>query len=124
EVEHGDVVVERLQVALAIPLEAVAVDHDGRRRLAVPARLLLRLVVRVLVADDEGDARAVGRPLDVGHAALDLAHLLRLAAAPVEQPDLAALLLLLLGPSRGDEREPGAVRAPPGRGLAVRRRGE
>jgi hypothetical protein len=95
DVEHCDVIVEATEVTLLVLLEVIAVDDDGRRRLALPPFLLLGFLVRVLVTDDEGDARAVGRPLELGNAALDLAHLAGLAATSIEQPDLRPLLLLL-----------------------------
>src|SRR5688572_6373203 len=75
--EDADVVVEVLQIAFAILLEVIAIDHDRRRGLPLPALEFLGFVGRILVLGNERDARAVGRPLDVGHAALEVADALR-----------------------------------------------
>ncbi len=121
EIEHADVAVEVLQIAFAIFLEVVAIDDDRRRGLALPAFHLLRLVRRILIVGRERDPRAVGRPLDVGHAALEVADLLRFTAGAIQQPDLPALFLFLVGAARRDEREVLVVGAPARRRLAVRR---
>ena len=57
-------------------------------------------------------------------AALEVADPLRFAAGAIEQPDLPALFLFLVGAARGDEREVLVVGAPARRRLAVGRRGE
>ena len=124
QIEHRDVLVLALEIALPILLEAIPIDHDRRRGLALPALFLLGLVVRIDVAGDKRDARAVGRPLDVGEPAGHLADLQCLAARSIEQPELRALLLLLVGAARPEEREVLAVRAPPRRRLAIGRRGQ
>ena len=124
EIEDADVAVEMLEIAGAILLEVIAIDHDRRRGLALPAVHLLRLVGGILILGGEQDARAVGRPLDVADAALEVADLLRFAAGAIQQPDLSALLLFLVGAARSDEREVLVVGTPARRRLAVRRRGE
>ncbi len=124
DVENPDVRVEPLPVALAVLLELVPVDDDGRRRLALPALELLGLARRVLVAHGEDEARAVGRPRVVADAAVDRSQLLRLAAGPVQQPDLGALLLLVLRAPAGEEREVAVVGAPSRGGLVVGRGGQ
>src|SRR5688500_17849522 len=113
------VAVQRLEITRPILLEVIAVDDDGRRRLALPALELLGLVGGVLVVGDESDARAVGRPADVGDAALEVADAVRFAARAIEQPDLAAALLLVFGAARRDEGEVLAVGAPARRRLIV-----
>ncbi len=124
QIEDGEVRVEALEVAGPVFLEAVAVEHDRRRRLALPAVHLLRFVGRVDVADDCRQAGAVGRPLDVGQPALHVADLLCLAALPRQQPELRALLLVVVAAARRQERQVLAVRAPARRRLVVGRRGE
>ena len=124
DVEDGDVLVDVREVALAVLLEVVAVDHDGRRGLPLPALLLLGLGVGVFVARHEHQPRAVGRPRVVGDAALHVGQLHSLAARSRQQPHLRAALLLVLGAARGHERQVLAVRAPAGRRLAVGRRGQ
>ena len=119
DVEHVDVGVEALQIAFAVLLEVIAVEHDGRRGLPLPALHLLGLVGRILVALREDEFLAVRRPRVVAHAAVDLGQLLRLAAQAIQEPDLRALLLLVLGAPAGEEREVAAVRAPAGRTLAL-----
>src|SRR5437762_1457294 len=79
-------------------------DDDGRRRLLLlRGRLLVVVLVRRLrigIGGDDGEPRAVGRPLEARDAALVGGDLHRLAAAALEQPHLA----LLAFPS-GQERE-------------------
>ena len=48
-IEDADVRCTDLQVSGAILLEVVAIDHDRRRGLALPAVHLLRLVGRILI---------------------------------------------------------------------------
>ena len=123
-VEEPEVRPEPLEVALAVLLEMIAVDDDGRRRLPLPALHLFGLVGRVLFAHDENEPPAVRRPGVAADPALDLGQPPGLAAPPVEQPDLGPELLLLLGAARGQESQIAAVRAPAGRRFAVGARGQ
>ncbi len=115
---------EAIEVARAVPFEVIAVDDDRRLGLALPAFHLLGLVGRVLLADDEDQALAVRRPDVVVDTALDLGEPQGLAAPAVEEPDLGAELLFLLGAAGGEESQVAAVGAPAGRGFAVRARGQ
>src|SRR5262249_29355386 len=97
DVEHADVREGVAEITRAIFLDVITVGDDRRRRLALPAVHLLRLVARIFVFMRERDARAVRRPLDVANAALHVTDLLRFATGAAEQPDLSAALLLLFG---------------------------
>ena len=101
----------------------VAIEHDRRRGLALPALLLLRVVVGVEVAHHQRQPRAVGRPGEILDAALDVGELHRLAAGAVQQPDLGALLLLVLVAARREEGQVLAVRAEARIRLVLGRRG-
>ena len=97
------------QVALAIALEAVAVDDD---------RLLRRLVLAGLVflgigvVADEDQPRRIGGPPDVAGAALAGGEPPRLAALAAEEPDLPARrLVVVTALPAGHERDPLAVGA-------------
>ena len=124
DVEDGHARIEPHEIALDVLLEVVAIDLDGRLRLALPAFLLLGIVVGILVVQHQRQPRAVGRPRVVGHAAVDLGELHRLAAGTIEQPHLRALLLLVLVAARGEERQVLAVGAPARTRLGVGRRGD
>ena len=124
DVEEVEMIAQVLQVAGVVALELVAIDDDGRLRLLLPALDLLGVLARIGIAHHEHQARAVGRPLVVVDAALDVGELLGLAAGAIEQPDLRALLLLVLVAARRREREVLAVRAPPRTRLAVLARRE
>ena len=124
-VEDVEVIALGAEIPLAVGLEMVPVDDDGRGRLPLPALLLLGIVVRVRVADHEHEACAVWRPLVVRDPALDVGELFRLAAQPVQQPDLRSLLLLRLVAPRREEGEVLVVGAPARRAFAgVGQRGE
>src|SRR5204863_7552854 len=101
----------RPEVAVLVLLEVIPIDDDGGLRLPLPAFLLLGLVVRIEILAREDEALRVGRPREVADAALHVGELLRLAAGAVQEPDLRALLLLLLVAARGEECQIAAVRA-------------
>ena len=117
QVEQVQVLALLVQVAVDILLELEAVEDDGRRGFLF-GFLGGRERVGVGVADDEGQALAVGRPHVVGHAALELGHLLGFAAGPVQQPELGVAAVLLAA-ARHEAQEL-AVGAEAGLGLAGR----
>ncbi len=112
-------VVAAPQEADPVLLEVEAVDDD-RLRPPVLAPLPLR-GLGIRVACDQGKSLPVGRPDEVGDAASEVGQPHRLAATPVEQPDLVRVVLV--APAR-EEGEGAVVGAPAGRVLALRARGE
>jgi hypothetical protein len=97
------------EVALFVLLELKAVDDDRRLRLVL-------LDLRLGVFDDQREMLAVGRPVEVVDASLELGHALRFAALQVHDPELIELVVVA---AAGEERELPAVRAPLRRRLAA-----
>src|SRR5207248_10130459 len=66
----------------------------------------------------ENHALRIGRPCELGDSTAQLAHALRLTAAPIEQPDLRSFSFL----ASGQKCQVTTVRAPTRRALAFRTR--
>src|SRR5205809_3827233 len=94
-----------LEIAFAILLEVVTINHDRRRGLAFPAVLLFRLVVRIRVLHNKNEPLGIRRPGEIGDTAFDVRQFLGLSAHTVEQPHLAALFLLSFVSTRGEKCE-------------------
>src|SRR4029078_2603850 len=89
-----------MKIAAGVALEVQAVDDD---RLGL---LVRRVRVGRDIAHHEREPLAVRRPLVVANSRFELGDALRLAAAAIEQPELATLPCL----SRRDERHITSVR--------------
>ncbi len=114
----------RTEVAAGVLFEVVARDDDRRFGLALPPFFLLGLVVRIGIVNCQRQTLAVRRPGEVADAALDAGQLERLAARPVEQPYLRAVLLVLVLlvviAARREEGKVAAIGAPLGRRFVLR----
>ena len=113
DVEDVDVLPDLAEVAFAVALELQAAQDDRLRRLLLPSRgLLLVLLVRrvgVDVLDHEGEPLGVGGPGEVRDRGLVVGELHRLAALPAHEVHLRLLPLAVR-----EERDPLAVRAEAG----------
>ncbi len=97
------------QKAVAVRLEAIAVDHNWPGGLLLVCRVVGVLVGRIRIADDQRQPLAVGRPGDLGDSALDVGDLDGLTAGAMEEPHLTGLC----SHSRGEKGQVLVVRAPP-----------
>src|SRR5439155_10146016 len=69
-VEDREVRMEILEVLVAVALEVVAIDYDGRSGLSLPLFFFFGLIVRIGVVHDQRETLGVGRPRELGDATL------------------------------------------------------
>ncbi len=111
-----------IEITVLVPLELESVEHDRNRSLLwFGGARVRRRRIGARVFHHERESLAVRRPGVVGDATAEPGHPLRLAARPVEQPQLTDVARVA---PLGEKGEPAPVRTPLGIVLRLRRRGE
>ena len=122
DIEDVNALIAVIEIAHAVALEVIAVDHDGLGRFVrlVVIRIFFTLaVVLVLrILRHQHEPRAVFGPLEAGHATFELRQPLGFPTRAVQQPDLALRGRVLrragvVTAARGQESQILAVRAEP-----------